>query len=100
MSDNGPSKTKATMDSLKGAVQENAGWAIGNEQMQAEGAATRAKADMEYKAAQAEGYAGGVIDSVKGNVKSAVGSAIGNEQMQAEGKASQIKGDVEKKLNS
>ncbi|KAI9293982.1 DNA binding protein [Neoconidiobolus thromboides FSU 785] len=92
-----PSKINATKDTTIGTIKENVGWALGNEQMQAEGKAQHAKGDAEYKAAQAQGYAEGSKDSMKGSVKDTVGSAIGNEQMQAEGKADKLKGDAQKK---
>ncbi|KAJ9053832.1 glutamate decarboxylase gad1 [Entomophthora muscae] len=100
MSDNAPSKISSSFESAKGAIKENAGWAIGNETMQAEGAATRAKADAEYKAAQAQGYAEGTADSFKGSIKDTVGSVIGDSQMQGEGKTSKAKGDAKKSINS
>ncbi|KAK9680871.1 hypothetical protein K7432_015811 [Basidiobolus ranarum] len=58
------------------------------------------KADAEYKAAQAQGYAQGAGEKLKGNVKDTVGLAIGNEQMQAEGRVGATKGDIRMDANS
>ncbi|ORX91917.1 hypothetical protein K493DRAFT_316956 [Basidiobolus meristosporus CBS 931.73] len=93
-------KVNANIKYTTGYVQETAGSVLGNEQMQAEGAAKQAQADAEYKAAQAQGYAQGAGEKLKGNVKDTVGSAIGNEQMQAEGKAGATKGEARMNLNS
>ncbi|ORY01629.1 putative cruciform DNA binding protein [Basidiobolus meristosporus CBS 931.73] len=93
-------KINANLKSASGAVKENVGSAFGNEQMQAEGKATRTEGNAEYKKAQAEGYAQGAGEKLKGNVKDTVGSAIGNEQMQAEGKAGHAKGDARMGANS
>lgn len=100
MPDITPSKTQATLDSLKGAVQENAGWVIGNEQMQANGAATRSKACAEYKAAQAQGYGEGVLHTIEGNIKDAAGSLAGDKKLQAKGSALKAQGEIEKIVNS
>ncbi|ORY01617.1 putative cruciform DNA binding protein [Basidiobolus meristosporus CBS 931.73] len=87
-------KLNANVKSASGAIKENVGSAFGNEQMQAEGKATRAEGNAEYKKAQAEGYAQGAA------CKDTVGSAVGNEQMEAEGKAGRAKGDARMSANS
>ncbi|ORX78768.1 putative cruciform DNA binding protein [Basidiobolus meristosporus CBS 931.73] len=93
-------KFNANVKAASGAVKENVGSAIGNEQMQAEGKARRAEGNAEYKKAQAEGYAQGASEKLKGNVKNTVGCAIGNEQMEAEGKAGRVKGEARMEANS
>ncbi|ORX92505.1 DNA binding protein [Basidiobolus meristosporus CBS 931.73] len=90
----------ANLKSAGGAIKENLGNMMGNEQMQAEGKADRASADAEYKGAQAQGYAQGAGEKIKGNIKDTVGGALGNEQMQAEGKAGATKGDARMNWNS
>ncbi|KAK9814548.1 hypothetical protein WJX72_007726 [[Myrmecia] bisecta] len=94
-----PSKTSGNIKAAVGAVKENVGSAIGNEQMQAEGAAKRAEGNTEYKTAQAKGYAEGAADSLVGGLKNTAGKVLGNEQMQAEGKGRELKGDAKKAAN-
>ncbi|ORY01613.1 CsbD family protein [Basidiobolus meristosporus CBS 931.73] len=85
-------KLNANVKSASGAIKENVGSAFGNEQMQAEGKATRAEGMPRY--------AQGAGEKLKGSVKDTVGSAVGNEQMEAEGKAGRAKGDARMSANS
>jgi uncharacterized protein YjbJ (UPF0337 family) len=94
-----PSKTSAYEDKVVGAIKENVGWAIGNQQMEAEGLARKEKGNAELEAAKAEQRAIGTKEKVKGNVKEAAGNVLGNEQWQAEGKADQLKGEARKEAN-
>ncbi|KAK9767820.1 glutamate decarboxylase gad1 [Basidiobolus ranarum] len=93
-------KVNANLKWANGVVKENVGYAVGSEQMEAEGAARRAEANAEYKKAQAEGYAQGAGEKLKGNIKNTVGAAVGNQQMEAEGKASRVEGEARMKANS
>ena len=87
-------------EKMKGKVKENVGWAIGNEQMQAEGQARTTKADAQStldknKPSQTHGQ----MESTKGAAKTKTGETLGNQQMQAEGKLRQTKGDAERKMD-
>ncbi|KAK9814105.1 hypothetical protein WJX72_000742 [[Myrmecia] bisecta] len=94
-----PSKTSGNIKKATGAVKENVGSAIGNEQMQAEGGAKRAEGHGEVKTAQAKGYAEGAGDSLLGGLKNTAGKVLGNDQMRAEGKGRELKGDAKKAAN-
>ncbi|KAK9830218.1 hypothetical protein WJX72_010411 [[Myrmecia] bisecta] len=95
-----PSKTSGNIKAATGAVKQNVGSALGNEQMQAEGAGKRAEGNTEHKTAEAKGYAEGAGDSLLGGIKNTAGKIFGNEQMQAEGKGREMKGDAKKAVNS
>lgn len=79
---------------------ENVGWALGNEQMQAEGLKTKKEGEAEIKAAQTQQYAKGMGEDIKGNVKEGWGKMTGDESLKAEGKAQQTQGQVRKDFNS
>jgi len=96
---NEPSKISGDTKYYQGAAKESLGKAIGNEQMQAEGKATKAEGEGEYKAAQLKGQAEGYKDQTTGGVKETVGKTIGNEQMQAEGKVKKNAGEAHKNIN-
>merc|ERR1711862_141393 len=98
MSSNEPSKMSAYGDKAMGAMKENAGWAMGNKQMETEGKAQGAKGDAQLEAARAE-QAIGEKDKLKGNVKETAGNVLGNEQWQAEGKGDRLKGEAREKMN-
>ena len=87
------------IDAVTGTIKQNIGYAIGNEQMEAEGALTRAHGNAEVEAARVKGYAEGVVNDVKGTVKNAAGNVIGNEQMRAEGEGQHLKGVAQKEIN-
>ncbi|ORX95518.1 putative cruciform DNA binding protein [Basidiobolus meristosporus CBS 931.73] len=93
-------KITANMKSAAGAVQENVGSAIGNQKIQAEGAATRAEGNAEYLRAQAQGYAQGAGEKLEGHFQENVGSALGNLQTEVEGAANKAKGEARMQANS
>ncbi|KAF0507097.1 putative cruciform DNA binding protein [Gigaspora margarita] len=72
----------------QGGAKETAGQALGNEQMQAEGAARKQQGNAESQATN-----NSTKDSLRdkandfvGGAKETVGSAIGSEQLQAQGR--------------
>ncbi|KAF8948245.1 hypothetical protein BGZ47_005879 [Haplosporangium gracile] len=92
--------------SVVGRSKESLGRVVGSEQMAAEGAAEKAKADTRSTAhstlAQAErnqGHAQGIGDNVTGRVKATVGAATGNKSMEAQGHMQQATGDVRRAAN-
>jgi uncharacterized protein YjbJ (UPF0337 family) len=95
-----PSKTEGNIKATEGAIRENLGSFLGNNDQQAKGAAKRAEGNAEHDTAQAKGWLEGVKDSTMGQVKDTIGSLTGNNQQQAEGKAQQTKGDAKKAANS
>ncbi|ELR18189.1 DNA binding protein [Acanthamoeba castellanii str. Neff] len=94
-----PSKTAAYTDIALGAAKENVGWAVRNEQMEAEGLAVKEKGNAELQAAKAEQRLIATKDQVKGNIKEAAGNLLGNEQWHVEGKVAQLKGDARQAAN-
>lgn len=92
-------KAKGSIEQLEGGLKSKVGQAINNEQMQAEGKATKKKGEARVEGAKAAERGKGQVENLKGNVKSAAGRAVGNEQMQAEGEAERAKGEARRKLN-
>jgi len=95
-----PSKVSGYTDKVTGAIKENVGYIIGNQQMEAEGKIKKEKGNIEVESAKAVEYTKGTGEQIKGNIKEGVGNVIGNEQMQAEGKAERLKGEARKTINS
>jgi uncharacterized protein YjbJ (UPF0337 family) len=96
---NGTERTKGKVEEIKGAVQEGVGDLIGNEQMEAEGHATKVKGQVRQDVAKAEETVKGMGEELEGKVKGVVGSVIGNEQMEAEGKVKELQGKGRQKAN-
>lgn len=61
-----PSKVNANLKSMAGTAEETLAAAVGATGYQKAGQNLRAEADQEYKAAQAQGYAEGVVDQFTG----------------------------------
>ena len=74
---------------LKGSLKQTAGKALGDEQMQADGAADKATGKAARETAGAANAAGG-------GLKKAAGKALGNERMQAQGEAQSLKGKAQR----
>ncbi|KAG0316443.1 hypothetical protein BGZ97_006857 [Linnemannia gamsii] len=92
--------------SFVGGAKESLGRVVGSEQLAADGAAEKARADTRSStnAAQAQaqktrGQSQGVADNVTGRVKSTVGAATGNSNLEAEGHLQQATGDVRRTVN-
>jgi uncharacterized protein YjbJ (UPF0337 family) len=96
---NGTERVKGKAEEIKGAVKEDVGDLIDNEQMQAEGHAEKVTGQARQEVAKSGERVKGMGEELGGNVKGAVGSLIGNEQMQAEGKAKELKGKARQKAN-
>ena len=96
---NAANRGEGKAEEIGGAIKKNVGKLIGNEQMQAEGAATELKGEARQEAAKGAERVKGAVEEVKGAVKNRVGALIGNEQMQAEGKAKELQGEARQKAN-
>ena len=79
---------------------ENVGWAVGSEQMQAEGIADKKKGEMEIEAARNVQFAKGTGEQTKGTLTEGAGKLFGDESLQAQGKSDRIKGETRKEFNS
>jgi len=93
------SKVSGYKDEVLGSAKETVGKALGNEQMQAEGAAKNMYGHAEVEAAKGQQRVQGTGEQFTGNVKNAVGKVIGNEQMRAEGDAEWAKGKARSEAN-
>jgi uncharacterized protein YjbJ (UPF0337 family) len=82
-----------------GAIKKNVGKVIGNEQMEAEGAAKEMKGEAQQESAKAGARTQGAFEKATGAIKNRVGQVIDNEQMAAEGKARELKGEAREKAN-
>jgi uncharacterized protein YjbJ (UPF0337 family) len=79
------SKASGQYHSLKGTVAETVGDMTGAKSWSESGKQEHASGEAEYKAAQAKGYAEGVVDSIGGKKDAIVGSVIGDRQQEASG---------------
>ena len=92
-------RSEGKAEELGGKIKQGLGNLIGNEQMEAEGAAKAAKGEARQEAAKAGERIKGKAEEVVGAVKNRVGHVIDNEQMEAEGKLKEIKGDARQEAN-
>ncbi len=90
---------KGKLQELGGSIKETVGNAVGNEQMEAEGKASKLEGAGRQEVAKGVGQAKGAAEELGGNLKQGVGSLLGNEQMEAEGKAGELKGETRQKAN-
>ena len=74
-------------DELIGKAKEVAGKALGNEQMQGEGMAERAKGTVQREAT-------GAFDQVSGKVRERTGGLLGDEETEAEGEEQDLEGEA------
>jgi uncharacterized protein YjbJ (UPF0337 family) len=96
---NAGNRAKGKLDELAGNAKARVGKAIGNEQMQAEGAARQLKGKATQEVVKAGERAKGKVEEVAGLAKSKLGKLIKNEQMQAEGKLKELKGSARQRVN-
>ncbi len=92
-------RAKGKMQEIGGSIKEGFGDMVGNEQMEAEGKASKLEGEGRQEGAKAVGQVKGAAEEAGGNLKQGLGSLIGNEQMEAEGKADELKGEARQKFN-
>lgn len=92
-------RAKGKLQEIGGSMKEGFGDLVGNEQMEAEGKASKLEGEGRQEAAKAVGQVKGAAEELGGNLKQGVGNLIGNEQMEAEGKVGELKGEARQKAN-
>jgi len=97
MSDN--SRLHGDKDSFVGTIKENVGHTLGNERMEAAGAAQRASGNAEVEAVKAGQQAQGLAERASGRVKDAYGGLTGDSSLQAKGKLENTQGNLRQDLN-
>lgn len=96
---NASKRSEGAAEKLGGKIKGGVGKLIGNEQMEAEGAAREAQGRSKEEAAKAAERGKGKVEQVTGAIKNRVGAVIDNEQMQAEGKVRELKGQARQRAN-
>ena len=96
---NATNRGEGAAEELGGKIKKGIGKLIGNEQMEAEGAAKELKGEAKQEAAKAGERSKGKVEEVVGAVKNRVGQVIDNEQMAAEGKVKELQGEARQKAN-
>lgn len=99
MKSNTTKRVEGKAEEIGGVIQKTAGQVLGNERMEAEGAAHQLTGKGRQEAAKAGERIKGGAERVVGKVKDVVGSAIGDAQMEAEGKAKGLKGKARQTAN-
>jgi uncharacterized protein YjbJ (UPF0337 family) len=90
---------KANMEVLGGTIQEGVGHAIGNEKMEAEGAAHKVVGHARDEAAKAAEHTKGVIEQVVGTAKNKAGEILGDNSLKVEGKVEELTGKARQAVN-
>ncbi|KAH7913377.1 hypothetical protein BJ138DRAFT_641237 [Hygrophoropsis aurantiaca] len=99
MSAQEPSKVSGQYHSVKGTLVETVGDMTGAETWSTSGKEEHAQGETEYNAAQAKGYAEGVVDRAGGYKDSVVGAVTGDKTQQASGNARNEKGQAQQEMN-
>ncbi|KAI0738468.1 hypothetical protein C8Q80DRAFT_1205459 [Daedaleopsis nitida] len=94
-----PNKTTGQYHSTKGNVVEAVGNLTGLQSWQQSGKEEHAQGEIEYKAAQAQGYAEGTMDRVGGKKDAVLGAVTGDRSQEAAGNIRQDKGEAQQDLN-
>ncbi|KAG0037502.1 hypothetical protein BGZ82_002414 [Podila clonocystis] len=87
-----------TANSTIGGVKQSVGNATGNSDLAARGAAQKAHADTNQRAADAKTHAEGFGNQIKGHAQQVAGSVTNDQSLQAKGHANQAKGDVQRNV--
>ncbi len=93
MADEKDRKQEGTFEKLGGKVKEGIGKAIGDDRVEAEGAAQKARGTERHENAKAEGREKGKLDELKGKIENRFGALVGDDVKQSEGKARQLEGE-------
>ena len=96
---NASKRSEGAAEKLGGKIKAGMGKLVGNERMEAEGAAKEAKGRDKEQDAKAAERGKGKVEEATGAIKNRVGAVIGNEKMQAEGKVRELKGQARQQAN-
>ena len=92
-------RVQGKAEELAGAAKKTVGHAIGDREMEANGAALEVKGEVRQEVAKGAERLKGAVQAGVGAVQAAVGEAIGNDRMHAKGKVAQWKGGVRTDVN-
>jgi uncharacterized protein YjbJ (UPF0337 family) len=96
---NESNKSEGVAQQIGGKIKKVVGQVIGDESMEAAGAAKHAEGVAREEGAKANERGKGKIEQVVGAVKNRVGQVIDNERMAAEGKVTELKGEHRQAAN-
>lgn len=85
-------RSDAKIEVVAGAIQEAVGHVIGNEKMEAKGAAHQVVGAARGEAARKAEHVKGVVEEVTGAAKAKVGDLLDKPKMEAEGKVLELTG--------
>jgi uncharacterized protein YjbJ (UPF0337 family) len=92
-------RAKGAAERAKGKIKEQAGDALDDERMEAEGRREQIRGEDRGDMARSTGRLKGSLEETKGSLKSGVGDVTDDESLEAEGELERAKGRARRKLN-
>ena len=92
-------RVQGKAEEIAGAAKKTVGHAVGDREMEANGAALQVKGEVRQEVAKAAERLKGAVESGVGATQAAVGEAIGDDHLHAKGKVTQWKGGVRSDVN-
>lgn len=92
-------RVKGKAEEIGGTLQQNLGQLVGDEEMEARGAAHVVQGEARQAAAKAVEQAQGAVDEAVGTVKETLGGLVGNQRLQIEGTVQRIGGKMRKDVS-
>ena len=100
MKNNLQERGEAKMEALGGAIQQAVGHVIGNEKMEAKGAAHKVIGNARDEAARVVEHTKGVVEEVVGAAKNKAGHLVGDTNLEVDGKVEQLTGKARQAVNT
>jgi|JI10StandDraft_1071094.scaffolds.fasta_scaffold434761_2 uncharacterized protein YjbJ (UPF0337 family) len=92
-------RVQGKAEELAGAAKKTVGHAVGDREMEANGAALQVKGEVRQEVAKAAERLKGAVESAVGAAQAAVGDATGDDRLHIKGKLTQLKGDARSDVN-